>query len=165
MAKQRVLVLCTGNSCRSQMAAGWLTALYGEQIEAFSAGSRPAGYVHPKAVAVMAEAGVDIGGGRSKSVSEFAGQSFDTVLTVCDTAAETCPVFPGRAQRVHHDFPDPAKATGSDAEVLDAFRRTRDDIRAWLVGLFGEGEEEEGDNRGGRRGRREETGLNTRRTV
>lgn len=133
----RVLVLCTGNSCRSQMAEGWLSALYGERIAAFSAGSKPAGYVHPKAVQVMAEVGVDLGGARSKSLEEFLGQHFDYVLTVCDSAAEACPVFPGPARRFHRDFPDPAKAQGSEEEVLAVFRKVRDAIRAWLEELFG----------------------------
>jgi arsenate reductase len=135
-APYRVLVLCTGNSCRSQMAEGWLKALYPDRLEAHSAGSQPAGYVHPLAVQVMAEAGVDISAGRSKSLTEFLDQPFDYVLTVCDSAAEACPVFPGPARRVHRDFTDPAKVTGSEQEVLDAFRRVRDEIKAWLAEVF-----------------------------
>ena len=138
MGKQRVLVLCTGNSCRSQMAEGWLRALYGDRIEAYSAGSDPAGYVHPLAVRVMAEAGVDISGGRSRHMGEFLGQPFDYVLTVCDSAAEACPTFPGKAERFHRDFYDPARAAGSEEEQLAVFRRVRDEIRAWLEELFGE---------------------------
>jgi arsenate reductase len=133
----RVLVLCTGNSCRSQMAEGWLNHLYGHRVTAFSAGSRPAGYVHPMAVRVMAEVGVDLSTGQSKPVEQFAGQPFDLVLTVCDSAAEACPIFPGPARRVHYDFFDPAKATGSDDEVLAMFRRVRDEIRAWLAEVLG----------------------------
>jgi len=134
--KQRVLVLCTGNSCRSQMAEGWINTLYSDQAEAVSAGSQPSGYVHPQAIAAMAEAGIDISGGRSKHMSEFISREFDLVLTVCDSAAEACPVFPGPARRVHRDFTDPAKVTGSEAEVQAAFRRVRDEIRAWLDDLF-----------------------------
>jgi len=134
--KQRVLVLCTGNSCRSQMAEGWINTLYGDRAKAVSAGSQPSGYVHPEAVAAMAEVGIDIGGGRSKHLNEFLDREFDLVLTVCDSAAEACPVFPGPARRVHRDFFDPAKATGSDTEVQAAFRRVRDEIRDWLSDLF-----------------------------
>ena len=133
----RVLVLCTGNSCRSQMAEGWLRALYPDRIEAYSAGSQPAGYVHPLAVQVMAEAGVDISAGHSKSLNEFLEQRFDYVLTVCNSAAEACPVFPGPARRVHRDFTDPAKAEGSPDEVLAVFRRVRDEIKVWLIEIFG----------------------------
>jgi arsenate reductase len=132
----RVLVLCTGNSCRSQMAAGWLNALYGDRMVAFSAGSSPAGYVHPRAVEVMAETGVDLSGARSKHLEEFLGQRFEYVLTVCDSAAEACPVFPGPARRFHRDFFDPALAQGSNEEVLTTFRRVRDEIREWLGELF-----------------------------
>ncbi len=137
-SRPRVLFLCTGNSCRSQMAEGWLNALYPQRIEAFSGGSQPSGFVHPRAVEAMAEVGIDISGGRSKSLSEFLDQRFDYVLTVCDSAAEACPVFPGPAQRVHHDFTDPAKATGADDEVMAVFRRVRDEIKVWLEGIFGE---------------------------
>ena len=135
--RESVLVLCTGNSCRSQMAEGWLRALYGGRIEAFSAGSQPSGYVHPRAIQVMAEVGVDISGGRSTHLHEFITRRFDHVLTVCDSAAEACPVFPGPARRAHHDFADPAKATGSEEEVMAVFRRVRDEIRGWLEELFG----------------------------
>jgi arsenate reductase len=136
-SRQRVLVLCTGNSCRSQMAEGWLRARFGDRIEAFSAGSNPSGHVHPLAIRVMAEAGIDIGGGRSKHVGEFLGQPFDTVITACDPAKEACPVFPGRAERLHQTFDDPAEATGSEAERLAVFRRVRDEIRDWLDATFG----------------------------
>jgi arsenate reductase len=131
-----VLVLCTGNSCRSQMAEGWLNALYGDRIIALSAGSAPSGYVHPGAIEAMHEVGIDISEGRSKSMEEFLGREFDYVLTVCDSAAEACPVFPGPAKRVHRDFTDPAKAEGSDEEVMAVFRRVRDEIREWLGDLF-----------------------------
>ena len=135
--KLHVLVLCTGNSCRSQMAEGWLNTLYGDRIEALSAGSQPSGSVHPGAVAAMAEVGIDISGGRSKHLNEFLDREFDVVLTVCDSAAEACPVFPGPARRVHRDFTDPAHATGTPEEVTAVFTRVRDEIREWLDGLFG----------------------------
>lgn len=135
--QQRVLVLCSGNSCRSQMAEGWLNALYGPRIEAFSAGNNPAGYVHRLAIRAMQEVGIDISGGRSKHMEEFLAQPFDTVITVCDPAREACPVFPGRAERLHHTFDDPADAMGTEAERLTEFRRVRDEIRAWLAETFG----------------------------
>ncbi len=135
--KQRVLVLCTGNSCRSQMAEGWLIAQYGYRLEAVSAGSSPAGYVHPLAVAVMREIGIDISEGRSKHMIEFLAQPFDVVITVCDPAREACPVFPGPARRVHQTFDDPAEATGSAEEVLREFQRVRDEMCEFLDSLFG----------------------------
>lgn len=132
MNKSRVLILCTGNSARSQMAEGLLRRDdAGERFEVFSAGTRPSA-VRPEAIAVMAELGVDISGQRSKSVEEFRGQSFDFVLTVCDAARESCPVFPGSGRRLHHSFDDPAAATGSEAERLAVFRHVRDELRAWL---------------------------------
>jgi arsenate reductase len=132
--KQRVLILCTGNSARSQMAEGWLRAHAGDRFEVFSAGSQPAGYVHPGAVAAMREIGIDISGQTCKSMLQFIGQPFDDVITVCDTAAENCPVFPGPARRYHRDFADPAQAPESEQPVV--FRRVRDEIAAWLVELF-----------------------------
>lgn len=132
MNKSRVLILCTGNSARSQMAEGLLRRDdAGERFEVFSAGTRPSA-VRPEAIAVMAELGIDISGQRSKSVEEFRGQSFDYVLTVCDAARESCPVFPDAGRRLHHSFDDPAAATGSEAERLAVFRRVRDELRAWL---------------------------------
>jgi len=130
--KIRVLILCTGNSARSQMAEGWLNHLAGDRFQAFSAGSAPVGYVHPLAIRVMAEAGVDISHGRSKSMNEFLDQPFDYVITVCAPAAEACPVYPGSARRLHRPIDDPAEATGSEEERLAAFRRVRDEIRAQL---------------------------------
>jgi arsenate reductase (thioredoxin) len=132
--KPRVLILCTGNSARSQMAEGLLRHDAGERFEVASAGTRPS-RVRPEAIAVMRELGIDISGHRSKSVDEFAGQKFDYVLTVCDNARETCPIYPGHANRLHHSFEDPAAveaATGSDDERLAAFRRVRDEIRKYL---------------------------------
>jgi arsenate reductase len=118
------------------MAEGWMNALFPDRLEAFSAGSNPAGSVHPLAIRVMAEAGIDISGARSKHLNEFLGQPFDTVMTVCDPARDACPVFPGRADRVHHTFYDPAEATGTEEERLAVFRRVRDEIRAWLEEYF-----------------------------
>lgn len=121
--KKRVLILCTGNSARSQMAEGLLRHDAGEQFDVESAGTKPS-VVNPKAIEVMAELGIDISGHRSKSVVEFDGQPFDTVITVCDSARESCPVFFGAAERLHHSFEDP-----TDIEV---FRRVRDEIRSYL---------------------------------
>lgn len=129
--KTQVLILCTGNSARSQMAEGLLRALDSEHFEVFSAGSRPS-VVNPLAIDVMRELGIDISGQRSKHLNEFRQQPFDYVITVCDQAAETCPVFPGRAQRIHWSFPDPAVIQGSPNERLNAFRTTRDAIEARL---------------------------------
>src|SRR5205823_9800245 len=125
--KQRVLILCTGNSARSQMAEGLLRQMAGDQYEVFSAGSKPS-VVNPLAVEAMRELGIDISGQRSKHLDEYLKQPFDYVITVCDEAAETCPLFPGRAERIHWNFPDPAAAQGTHEERLDVFRRTRDSI-------------------------------------
>lgn len=129
--KKRVLILCTGNSARSQMAEGLLRHDAGERFEVASAGTK-ASFVRPEAIAVMREAGIDIAGHRSKHVDEFAGQQFDYVITVCDNARETCPVFFGKAEKLHHDFEDPAAATGSEEQRLAVFRRVRDQLRAYL---------------------------------
>lgn len=125
--KQRVLFLCTGNSARSQMAEGLLRHWAGDRFEVFSAGTRPAG-LNPNAVTAMAEMGIDIAGRRSKSVEDFADQQFDYVITVCDSAKESCPIFPGAAQRLHYSFQDPAAAQGSAEEQMAVFRRVRDQI-------------------------------------
>ena len=124
---KRVLLLCTGNSARSQMAEGLLRNIAGNHFEVFSAGTRPAG-LNPNAVAVMREIGIDISRHRSKSVDEFTGQLFDYVITVCDSAKESCPIFPGAAKRLHYSFQDPAAAQGSAEEQLAVFRRVRDQI-------------------------------------
>ena len=129
--KLRVLVLCTGNAARSQMAEGLLRALSDGGLDVVSAGIQPT-QVHPLAIRAMQERGIDIRHHRSKSVSEFASESFDYVITVCDTAAEACPVFPGPAQRIHWSLPDPAAATGSEDERLAIFRRVRDAVEAHL---------------------------------
>lgn len=125
----RVLILCTGNSARSQMAEGLLRHLAGDRFEVFSAGSKPS-VVNPYAIRAMSARGIDISEQRSKHLSEYLDQPFDYVITVCDNAAETCPVFPGRAQRIHWSFPDPAAAQGSDADILASFVRVRDDLEA-----------------------------------
>jgi len=138
-AKPIVLILCTGNSCRSQIAEGFLRAAAGGLVNVHSAGSNPAGYVHPLAIKVMAEAGIDISGHRSKHLEEFFDQPVHTVITVCGNADKACPVFPGRVNRHHWPFDDPAKATGTEAEVLECFRRVRDEMRrvfeAYAAGL------------------------------
>jgi arsenate reductase len=132
MEKTRVLILCTGNSARSQMAEGLLRQDAGEQFDVESAGTRP-GTVRPEAIAVMKELGIDISGHRSKHVDEFQGQKFDYVITVCDNAKESCPVFFGAAQRLHHSFDDPAALNGSEEERLALFRRVRSELRTYLA--------------------------------
>lgn len=127
--KRRILFLCTGNSARSQMAEGMVNHLWGDRWEAFSAGTEPTGYVHPLAVEAMAELGIDIGAQQSKSVEEFRGVEFDLVITVCDSAAQNCPVWLGKGRRGHMGFPDPAAVDGSKAQQLAAFRRVRDGLR------------------------------------
>ena len=127
--KKSVLVLCTGNSCRSQMAEGLINARLGDQFVAYSAGTKPSGYVHPKAIAVMAELGIDLSQNESKSTDLFKGQYFDHVITVCDSAKETCPVWLGNAgNKTHIGFYDPAEAVGTDEEVTAVFRQVRDQI-------------------------------------
>lgn len=132
---KKVLFLCTGNSCRSQMAEAMVDARLGETWAAFSAGTKPAGYVHPKAVAALAEIGIRFVG-RSKHVDEFKDQDFDLVVTVCDSAAEECPLWIGSGRRVHLGFPDPAKAEGSEEEIMHVFRRVRDDMESEVLQLL-----------------------------
>jgi arsenate reductase (thioredoxin) len=138
--KPFILILCTGNSCRSQMAEGILKAALGDSTEVHSAGSRPAGFVHPMAVRVMKEIGIDISGGRSKSLSEFMDGRVTTVITVCSDADAACPVFPGRVVRHHFGFDDPAKAVGAEDALLAEFRRVRGGIKsvfeAYAAGLL-----------------------------
>lgn len=129
--KKRVLILCTGNSARSQMAEGLLRHDAGDRCTAESAGTEPSN-VRPEAITVMKEVGIDISSHRSKHVDEFAGQEFDYVLTVCDNAKESCPVFFGKATRLHHSFDDPAAIEGSEEKRLAEFRRVRDELRAYL---------------------------------
>ena len=128
---KRVLILCTGNSARSQMAEGLLRHDAGDRFEVFSAGTKP-GKVRSEAIAVMRELGIDISSQRSKSVDEFNGQSFDYVLTVCDNAKESCPIFSGKTAMIHHSFEDPAALEGSEEERLALFRRVRDEVRHYL---------------------------------
>ena len=130
-AKKRVLILCTANSARSQMAEGLLRHYAADRFEVYSAGTKP-GHVRPEAVAAMRELGIDISGHRSKSVDEFRGQQFDYVLTVCDNAKESCPIFPGRTVTIHHNFEDPATLQGSEEEQMTLFRRVRDEMREYL---------------------------------
>ena len=127
--KPLVLILCTGNSCRSHIAEGILRAKVGDLVSVQSAGSKPAGFVHPLAIKAMAEIGVDISGHRSKHLNEFLRQPVHTVITVCGKADQVCPVFPGQVNRHHWLFDDPAPATGGEAEQLEVFRRVRDEIR------------------------------------
>ena len=137
MKRTRVLVLCTGNSARSQMAEGLFRALGSADYEVFSAGTRPS-QVRPEALAVMREIGIDISGHRSKSIDEFAGQPFDYVVTVCDNARDNCPVFPGGGQRIHWSLQDPATVQGTEEERCAAFRRTRDQIQERVKAFFRE---------------------------
>ncbi|HCA58186.1 MAG: arsenate reductase ArsC [Acidobacteria bacterium] len=130
--KQSVLVLCTGNSARSQMAEGIIRHLFGDRFEVFSAGTHPS-IVRPEAIKAMAEIGIDISGHRSKSVEEFAGREIDYVLTVCDNARENCPYFPARTQVIHHSFDDPAAVEGDEETRLAAFRLIRDQIRDYAA--------------------------------
>lgn len=127
MNQRKVLFLCTGNSCRSQMAEAIVNARLSDRWVAVSAGTQPAGYVHPKALAALAEIGI-VHQGRSKLADDFRGEEFDLVVTVCDSAAEECPVWLGQGRRVHRSFPDPAKASGADAEIMQEFRAVRDAI-------------------------------------
>jgi arsenate reductase (thioredoxin) len=128
--KPLILVLCTGNSCRSHLAEGILRSALGEDYQIESAGSKPAGYVHPLAIQAMAEIGLDISGHRSKHLDEFLSQKVETVITVCGNADQACPMFPGQVNRHHFPFDDPAHATGSEEEQMVVFRRVRDEIRA-----------------------------------
>jgi arsenate reductase len=129
--KKRVLILCTGNSARSQMAEGLLRYDAGDRFDVFSAGTQPS-RVRPEAISVMRELGIDISGHRSKGVNEFTSQSFDYILTVCDNAKENCPIFPGHGMHIHHRFDDPAAVQGTDEERLAAFRRVRNELQTYL---------------------------------
>ena len=131
--KKRVLILCTGNSCRSQMAEGWVNVEIGDSWQARSAGTRPADRVHPLAVKAMAEVGVVLSDARPEVVDTYLDQSWDLVVTVCDSARETCPVFPAPVEQLHISFCDPADAEGSDEERLAVFRKVRDEIRDRFV--------------------------------
>lgn len=127
--KPTVLILCTGNSCRSHLAEGILRATAGDFLNVQSAGSKPAGYVHPLAVKVMQEIGIDLAGHHSKHMNEFLNQQVETVITVCGNADQACPAYPGQLNRHHWGFEDPAHARGTEEEILAVFRRVRDEIR------------------------------------
>ena len=137
--KPNVLILCTGNSCRSHMAEGILRAAAGDLIAVHSAGSKPAGYVHPKAIQVLKEIGVDISSHTSKHMNDFLDRKITTVITVCGNADQACPMYPGQVNRHHWGFEDPAHAKGTDEEILNEFRRVRDQIQlvfeAYAAGL------------------------------
>lgn len=133
MNKKNVLILCTGNSCRSHMAEGLVNYYLGDEWMAYSAGTEPAGYVHPMAIAAMAELGIDISQHTSKSTERFRAATLDWVITVCDDAAENCPVWLGQGNKAHFGFPDPARATGTNEEKMATFRQVRDDIRDQLI--------------------------------
>lgn len=129
---KNVLILCTGNSCRSQLAHGYLQHFAGNNAKVYSAGVEVHG-VNPRAIQVMSEDGLDISGHTSNHVDEYAGIPFDFVITVCDNAKEQCPYFPTNAQKFHHNFPDPAKATGSEEDIMTEFRSVRDQIREYCM--------------------------------
>lgn len=129
---KKVLILCTGNSCRSQIAEGFLKHFAGDKAAIYSAGVETHG-VNPKAIQVMAEDGIDISGHTSNNVNEYKDIDFDYVITVCDNARERCPYFPTKAQKFHYNFPDPAKATGTNEEVMDEFRRVRGLIKNYCL--------------------------------
>jgi arsenate reductase (thioredoxin) len=129
MTKPSVLILCTGNSCRSHLAEGILRHVAEDLFEVYSAGSKPADFVHPKAIAVMKEIGVDLSGHTSKHMNEFLHRKMDTVVTVCGNADQACPMFPGQVNRYHWGFDDPAHAIGTEEEVVAVFRRVRDEIK------------------------------------
>ena len=137
--KPSILILCTGNSCRSHMAEGILRAAAGDIITVHSAGSNPVGYVHPQAIAVLAEIGIDISAHTSKHMNDFLKRNIDAVITVCGKADQACPLFPGQVHRYHWGFDDPAHATGTEEEIRNAFRRVRDQIQlvfnAYAAGL------------------------------
>ena len=133
--KKKVLFLCTGNSARSQMAEGLLRHLRNNEFEVFSAGVEPKG-VHPMAVQAMQEIGIDISGQKSKHIDELPDREFDHIVTLCDHAAQNCPVFLGKGLRLHHSFSDPAAAVGSDHEVLEAFRKVRDEIKEFVLSFY-----------------------------
>lgn len=131
--KKQVLILCTGNSCRSQMAEGLINHFLGERWVAVSAGTQPAGYVHPLAIKALAELGIDIAGNISKAAGQFRNVDLDLVITVCDEAAEHCPLWLGQGKLVHIGFADPARATGNEAAQMAVFRRVRDEIQERLL--------------------------------
>jgi arsenate reductase len=134
--KKKILFICTHNSARSQMAEGYMHTKYGDRYEVFSGGTEVT-RVHPMAIEVMKEIGIDISGHRSKLIDEHYGKGIETVVTVCDSAQKACPFFPGAKEEIHQSFPDPSAFTGSDEEVRAGFRRVRDEIIRWIDGTFG----------------------------
>lgn len=132
--KKNILVLCTGNSCRSQLAEGYLRYFHGDNANVYSAGVETHG-VNPRAIATMKEDGLDISAHTSNHVDEYLHIPFDLILTVCDHANERCPIFPSSAKRIHYNFPDPAKATGTEVEITAAFRQVRDEIKSFCQAL------------------------------
>ena len=143
MKKPTILILCTGNSCRSHLAEGILRTALGDGFDVRSAGSKPAGYVHPMAVQVMKEIGIDISGHRSKHMNELLQQPVETVITVCGNADQACPMFPGQVNRYHWGFDDPAHATGTEEQKLAVFRRVRDEIKG-VFEAYAAGRRDEG---------------------
>jgi arsenate reductase len=137
MTKPSVLILCTGNACRSHLAEGILRSVAGDILDVHSAGSKPAGYVHPLGIQVMKEIGLDISGHHSKHMNDFLQKNIETVITVCGNADQACPVFPGQVNRYHWGFDDPAHAVGTDEEKLVVFRRVRDEIRRVFTAYAG----------------------------
>ena len=133
---KRYLVVCTGNFCRSQMAEGWMRQIGKQRVEVYSAGSAPKGGVHPMAVQVMQEMGIDLSENTSNHISEYLDQDFDCVLTVCDSAKEACPVFPGAKRVLHHSFEDPDHPNDPSEEPHAVFRRVRDQIADWVEGFL-----------------------------
>jgi arsenate reductase len=129
--KKTILFICTHNSARSQMAEGLVNHYWKDRCQAFSAGTQP-GIINPYAIKVMKELGIDMSNARSKNAGEFIGETFDLVVTVCDSARETCPFFPGATEYIHKGFPDPSRAKGDEKEVAAVFRKTRDEIHRWL---------------------------------
>ena len=133
--RKKILFICTHNSARSQMAEGYMNAKYGDRYEVFSGGTK-ATRVHPMAIEVMKEIGIDISGYRSKLIDEHYGKGIGTVITVCDSAQKACPFFPGAKEEIHKSFPDPSSFTGSDEEVRVGFRQVRDEIIRWIDATF-----------------------------
>ena len=133
--KKRILFLCTNNSIRSQMAEGLMRHTHGNEYDVFSAGTNPT-HVNPSAIEVMREIGIDISGQKSKSVKKFEGSVFDVVVTVCDNAKESCPIFPGAKEMIHHSFADPSREYADFEERLEPFRETRDEIQKWITEKF-----------------------------
>jgi len=129
---RKVLILCTGNSCRSQMAESLINSMLASKWQAFSAGTKPSGYVHPKAIKALAELGIHHQG-VSKHTDQFKDTDFDLVITVCDSAAEECPIWLGKGRRIHIGFPDPAEVTGTEEEIMSIFRQVRDDIAGKIL--------------------------------